>query len=563
MATYTGIDPGASAIKIVQGALSGPLFKLSRAAVIEVDDEGDREATILSEIQTTVAALKLKPGIVRVGVTGREVMTRYTTVPNVPLWRLRMLMDFEVKDMAESAGDGLTADYNILRSNDDGDDLVLVSLVKSALLERRLKAIEGGARQKVRGTTPNAVALFNAWMAFGERHDGEAVAIVDIGDQNVEIAVEKDGELLFARNLSGGSEMFTQAIMETWKVGVPKARELKAEFGNVTPRNRASYQSSQEEQVANALLGTAGRLAGMIASTLAFARSQAGIKDLTISRCFISGGGSNLRGLDAYLEENLRIPVKRFVPEAGLDASALPPEEREAFEADPSRFVCALGLARMSADKDAFVIDLVPEPEKKKRKFLSTTLYMAAAGVLCVAFLGFLWNQKAGERKKAADDLSAAKGAERRAVNMRRKYDERVKEATLVKEKLDELAWETRAGTFLMRGQRLVQESAPGTMWIQSIQAQKRAVIPPNVESADKKAAIEKVAVVVRGKIWGAEKPVGPLYNEFLERLRADPEKPHITDSRTPLKDGDEFEILIDFIGWPAAEERAAEGRSS
>jgi type IV pilus assembly protein PilM len=551
MASQTGIDPGSHSIKVVQGQLAGPLFRLTRALSVPVDPDGDREGNVLSAIQSGLGGQKLKPGVTRAGVTGRELMTRYTTIPAVPVWRLRMLMDFEVKDMAESAGDALTADYNILRSTDDGDDVVLVSLVKSTLLDRRLRALEDGAKIKVHATTPNSIALYNAYLAFGDRHDGAATVLVDIGDQNVEVAVEKDGELLFARNLSGGGEMFTQAVADTWKVSSEKARELKRDFGNVTPRGRAQYKSSQEEQVANALLGVAGRLAGMLSSTIAFAKTSSGIKDLTIGRVLISGGGASMRGLDAYLEDNLRLPVQRFQPEAGLDTSALPEDERLVFEADPGSFVCALGLARMSGDPDAFVIDLAPESVKKKRKFLSQTLYMALAGVVAAGFLGVLWWDLRTEREAVAKDYQQAKRNERNVVNVRRGYEERVREAALVRDKVDELAWESRAGTFILRAQRLVQDSAPGTMWVQSVAVTRKALLPPAADQADKKAALDKIVVSARGRLWGAEKPVGQLYNDFLERLRADSAKPVVTDVRTPMKDGDDFEVAIDFVGWP------------
>ncbi len=550
MALLTGIDPGTYSIKVVQGQVVGPLFKLTRVAEFEVDPSGDVESEILRMLQSELPGLKLKPGVVRVGATGRDLMIRYTSVPPVPLWRLRMLMDFEVQDMSTSSGDTLCADYNILHSEqDDGDETVLVALVKNHFLESRLRAIKGGGFE-TRATTPNCIALFNSFLAFGDMESGEFTFLVDIGDQNIEMAIIRDGELLFSRNVSGGGEMFSKAIAETWSVGVPKSRKLKHEFGNVTPRGRASYKSSQEEKVANAIMGVAGQLSGMIQSTINFARSQNGLREMQVGRIMISGGGAALRGLDNYLEQNLSIPVLRYMPEAGIDSSALPSDEAELFEANPGRFACALGLARMSADPDAFMIDIVPEATKKKRRFMSRHIYMIAAGLAAAVFLGILWTSLSGQVEASADKLKLAERKKRKATRIHKSYDSKVAVARLVKRKIDQLAWESRGATYLVRGQGLVQRCAHQSIWIRSIELGVKNVTPPGLEN-NRKAMVEKMLVTVRGEIRQLGEGVTTSFNRFVEALRADPLKPVVSIVNSPMDAGGDFQVTIDYAGWP------------
>ncbi len=558
MAIHTGIDPGTCSIKVVQGQMKGPLFQPTRVAEIPVDPSGDVESEILTLLQADVPALKLKPGKVRAGVTGRDLMIRYTTVPPVPVWRLRMLMDFEVEDMSSSTGEPLTADYNILHAGgDDDDETVMVALVKSHFLEGRLRAFEGGG-QKIEATTPNCVALFNAYLAFGEMEHDEYVFLLDIGDHNLEMAIVRDRELLFARNLSGGGEMFTRAIQEAWSVGVPKARELKQELGNVTPRGRASYASSQEEKVANALMGVAGQLSSMVQSTIGFARSQNGLRGMQIGRIVISGGGSALRGLDAYLEQNLSVPVFRFVPEAGLDLSALPPADLEAFEADPSRFACALGLARMSSDDESFHIDLVPEPTKKKRRFMQRQIWMFAAAAAAVLFLAFMWVDLSSEVKASTEKLKVAKRKERDAVRIRNRYDETAEEARALKKKVDLLAWESRAASFLVLGQARIQAAAPASVFVRSVAVETRAVSPPG-SRGDKKDAVEKVLVTVDGEIRQLGEGVTTTFNRFIESLRSGEDAPAVEIIDRPADSGGAFKLSLDYVGWPGAATPAEE----
>ncbi len=560
MAILTGIDPGTHSIKIVQGQMAGPLFRLLRAVEIFVEPEGDPEVDILQKLQTDLPPLKLKKGVARLGVSGRELMIRYTHVPPVPIWRLKMLMDFEVADMASSSGEELIADYNLLHSFvDDGDETVLVALVKRWFLESRLRAL-GASGIDVQATTPNCVSLFNSFAAFGAIEDDEFTFLLDVGDQNLEMAIQKDGELLFARNLSGGGAAFTQAIVDAWGVGVPKARDLKHEYGNVTPRGRATYGSSQEEKVAMALMGVAGQLSGMVQSTINFARNQSGVRDLEIGRLLISGGGSSLKGLDAYLEQNLNLPVQRFVPDAGLDLSALPPDEAEVFEADPSAFACALGLARMSEDAQAFHIDLVPSAVKKKRRFLQRDLYMILSGVAALALLVLVFFDLRGEATAAEQARSQARRKERTAQAQRRRFDDRLEEARQLQNKVNELAWASRGGAYLLRAQALVQKHAPASMWVRSIRVSSKTLTPPGQSDQGKKKQTEKVVVEVQGEIRQLGEGVTTTYNAFVEALRGGAEAPRVETTRRPDDAGGAFEILIDYTGWPEPEGEDEEG---
>ncbi|MFT7617945.1 MAG: type IV pilus assembly protein PilM [Planctomycetota bacterium] len=553
MALLTGIDPGTFSIKVVQGQMNGPLFKLTRVAEFPIDPSGDVESEVLRTLQSDLPLLKLKPGTVRVGATGRDLMIRYTSVPPVPLWRLRMLMDFEVQDMSTSSGDTLCADYNILHSEvEDGDETVLVALVKNHFLDSRLRAIKGGGLD-VKATTPNCIALFNSFLSFGDMEGGEFTFLADIGDQNIEMSIIRDGELLFSRNVSGGGEMFSKAIAETWGVGVPKSRDLKHDYGNVTPRGRASYESSQEEKVANAIMGVAGQLSGMIQSTMNFARSQNGLRDMQIGRVMISGGGASLTGLDSYLEQNLSIPVLRFVPDAGLDLSALPNDEAELFEENPGRFACALGLARMSSDPDAFLIDIIPEAVKKKRRFMSRHIYMIAASVAAVVFLGILWFSLSAQVTKSAEDLKLAERDKRKATRIKNRYDSKLAEARLVKRKVDQLAWESRGATYLVRGQGLVQRCAHQSIWIRSVELGIKSVSPPGQENV-KKSAVEKTLVTVKGEIRQLGEGVTKSFNRFVEGLRSDKLKPVVSIVNSPMDAGGDFHVTIDYAGWPSEE---------
>ena len=130
-----GIDLGARNLRLVAGTVKGSVFTVTKIAQAEVRPSDDPETAILAALPDLAAELgdKLKKNArgARFGLSGKELIIRYTQVPPVPLWRLRLLMDFEVREMAQQAGDALASDYNLVTlPNATGEDTVLVAVCK-------------------------------------------------------------------------------------------------------------------------------------------------------------------------------------------------------------------------------------------------------------------------------------------------------------------------------------------------------------------------------------------------------------------------------------------------
>ena len=123
------------------------------------------------------------------------MIIRYTQIPPVPDWRLRTLMKFEVEEVSSQSGGDVSADYRKLELPDpDGersDDTVLVALARNRHLERQMKSLADGRHQVRPQGTPNSVALFNAFAVNATYHEDETALLVNIGGDNVDIAVQQ------------------------------------------------------------------------------------------------------------------------------------------------------------------------------------------------------------------------------------------------------------------------------------------------------------------------------------------------------------------------------------
>ncbi|HMS16478.1 MAG TPA: pilus assembly protein PilM [Planctomycetota bacterium] len=503
MALSVGIDLGSSSIKVIAGRAKGPVFEVTRAFSLPVGGGDDSESSVLN----TVAGLKPELGKAagaRYSVSGRELIIRYTKVPQVPLWRLRLLMDFEIREMAEQAGDALASDYNVVNAQAEGggEETLLVAVVKEPFLLARHDALRQAIGEP-RAAMPSSLALFDAYLQAGELHEGEYVFLVDIGDQNIEMALERDGDLIFARNIAGGGHQLTAAVAQSLRMSEADAQATKESLGNVTPRHLAKYGSGREEQVANALAGPMGQLSSMIQSSLAFAKAQSGIKELNLGRMLLTGGTANLQGLTEALAGTFKCKVERFEPESGIDLSSLPDDERSAFEADPGSFAIALGLAVADTKADAFVVDLVPSDVKKKRHFKTRTLWVIAAAIMAVLVLGLRYmslSSEAASAQKAAGLAQVAAGRTRRTMA---EYSELQKTMSSTVEKLQALDALTRPAFTVARGLRLVQENAPDTIWVEDLKFQSQ-VVPVDPKDASKGRTLNEL-VSISGQVMSKD----------------------------------------------------------
>ncbi len=283
------------------------------------------------------------------------------------------------------------------------DNTVLVALAKNASLFPRIGVLKK-ANLKLQGACPNAIAFQHIYVTTARIEPDEVTLLMHVGAENTDIAIQRDGKLLFARNVSGGGRLFTDAIMQQFGSGYDRAEKMKFQKADVTPKSSAKYADSLAEKVSNAVMGVTGQFVSMVHSSVMFCKAQAKLKELTIDKVVLAGGGANLAGFAEYLETNLGIPVVIFDPSGAVDLSGLTPEETETFESDPTGLTIALGLAAMSADRKARNIEILPEEYRKRRRFMEKDAWMIGAGGLVLALIVLLFATSGRDHGEAATE---------------------------------------------------------------------------------------------------------------------------------------------------------------
>jgi hypothetical protein len=176
------------------------------------------------------------------------------------------------------------------------------------------------------------------------------------------------GEVLFIASLLFGSTKYTQALAQHLDTN-----ERDAEKAKLTSRLNATDADSPLQQVTR-------QLESELRTAVEHWRSQEQqqLANKMFAKIWLSGGGACLDGLAEHLGRTYGCPAELLglvVPETG--------------ESKPS-MVTALGLALQGLDRAEVAISLCPPEISWLRQRMRRFVYLAAASVLCVAFVAGL-----------------------------------------------------------------------------------------------------------------------------------------------------------------------------
>jgi type IV pilus assembly protein PilM len=579
MASGIGVTIGSNSLRAIEVRKKGGLWQVTKAtaAALEGSDDGARVASA----RAALAAAGMK-GPALLGLSGKDLIVRYTHAPRVPDWRLEMLMRFEIQEVAEQSGGDVAADWALLTlpASAGEDDTVLVALSRNAHLRPRLDALSGSGAP-VLGACPRSIALYHAFIANAKVPPGEVTLLLHLGGENTDVAIQRDGALLFARNMAGGGRPFTEALAGAFRVNAETAERMKVQKGNLTPRNKARYADSSEEKVANTLLSTAGSVVSAVHSSLMFCKAQTKLSDLRIDRVLVSGAGARIKGMADYLAAGLGIPVEEFDPFETVDLSAMDPAEAEGLKQEGHAMAAALGLAQMAADPAAFRLEILPESDRKKRNFIQHTAWLIASGVVAAGGLVFLYASAGGEEAKARDNEKAVNDALQKAEKLRDQGLQKMKKVEAAVDRLALLGEEVRLGPWFERVVGKVQEVVDSQPEFQAVHfpdvrarfnqrpvperflapADPAAPPPAKDEKAKDKAASPEEplqarvpVIVLTGSIQARDKQPAVVLNDFAAALKTaiESEIPgSLVELKGGLRGGKTFEVEVTlFEGW-------------
>lgn len=540
--TATGIDVGSSTAKVLRGEVKANSFVVTGFAIAE-----NPEGTLEAGWRALEPGFKL--GACRVGLSGRDVNARYTRVPRVPDWQLRKLMRFEAAEIGGQGESTVASDFNVLPEipEIEGEDVVVLCMARESLLETHLEGLSalGG---KLDAFTPNAIALYNAFLRYGVVME-DTVLLANVGRENIDVIVVRGADLLFARNLSGGSKLFDEALAQRFGIPEQRAAEFKQQKGTLDAR--AGVADANVEKASHALMAPAGQLLSLLQSTVVFCKSQIKLSTLKLDRVLLCGGGAALEGLCPYLANGLGVPCELFDPFVVVDASKLDPESAELLEENRLEAVVALGLATSASDPDSYGIEILPEAVRRKRDFAQGTLFLIAAGVLACLYLGlYAWRQSGAletarvEARTLETLYRRAKGNDQQTEGLLAENRELALHAT----RLHELAG---SGEQLVRALAAIEQHLPPDFWLDQLTTSWSKDEDLGVPPGDDLPILR-----LRGRAREGTDTPSALFEEFVGNLRSSLPEARIKERMNDTQSL--FTIDLTSVAPPAPEGDAA-----
>jgi type IV pilus assembly protein PilM len=353
-----GLDIDRGALKAVQVSRSAGDFALRHVGYHRlppgavVDGEVADVEVLGAEIREFWSSHSFKGKSVILGVANGRVVVRLLDFPRMDEEDLRSAITFEAQDHIPMSLDEAVLDYVVLGPQAEGSDLdrILVVAAHKDMIGAYTAALRAGGL-KPAGIDVKALALTRSALPDTFFDEG-ATLLLDVGTELTNLAITQGSNPTLTRFIPSGLDRFVEAVSEA--ADLP---EEQAEKEALNPRVRLGSDSEvgdppsqAEEEFDPALVYDVRRgleeavqaLAEDVHRSIEYHHSQPGTRE--VSQAFVSGEGTLIPGLDAYLRELLGVSTHRANPVEKLGANKSNISDEQLAAMEPVLTV-ALGLA--------------------------------------------------------------------------------------------------------------------------------------------------------------------------------------------------------------------------
>lgn len=462
MAIAVGLDIGQDKVCAVALRGSGNTMTVERFARVTREQLGpsDDPMAFAMRLRGWLGGLNFPTSNLQLSVAGRDSIIRYSNLPPMPAWRLKLLMDYEIAEVAEKAGEALTSDYSIVPAQSmEKGYTVLVALVKDSAIEPIIEGLSE-ARVEVESGQPSAVAVGDALRVIGDPDAKGYTVIADIGKSSTDVAVLDGGVLVFARTITQGGDLFTDKIAKHYDCSFEDAERYKI-----------AKEGPDGKGVGPVLRNSMTQFGNLIRSSLNYMKGQLKLRgQVRPAKLILTGGGARMPALARTVGEMLKCPGEVWDPVGGIDFSQAPAADQQDIEAHGMEAAVACGLAIKALSPNATKLMILPAKVQKKREWQHRTLWLIIAGVLLVTQSVFSFALNYHRSSKEAARAKTIKKVNQTAANTRQGSHNQRKEDNNKREKyLTALTSVTRSGRNVQEVLEILQRTMPGNMTITAL----------------------------------------------------------------------------------------------
>lgn len=316
-----GLDIGASSVKLVQLKSGRKGLSLQNFGIeplppgAVVDGAIADPTTVVAAIRSLAKRIHLRGKEIALAVSGNSVIIRRLSIPAMEGPALAEQMEWEVKQNVPFAREDVIVDWEVLvpRTAEGQMEVVLVA-AKREIVEQYVAVIRDAGFTPVIVDTA-AFAMQNAIETTVGMGPNQTIAVINVGARFSTIALVRNGQPVFHRNIVIGGDSFTEAIRHRLAIGVEGAEAYKV--GSVVAASAADVVPQEVHRV---LAQVSEQVAGEYQRTIDFYINNAA--DAALTRVYLTGGSALVPQLPKAIQDRTRVPVELFDPFARVDIDA-------------------------------------------------------------------------------------------------------------------------------------------------------------------------------------------------------------------------------------------------
>jgi type IV pilus assembly protein PilM len=348
--TFLGVDIGTAGAKIIQLKEEGGRSKLYTYAFFDRPLKETTQSLVetpdytIASIKEMVKRSKCTASKAVVSLPISSVFMSVLSIPRLNEKEQRGAIEVQARKIIPIPLEEMILDVkNIVNPDDEKKPKAELSKNTKILLTAAPKklvakyiAILKGAALEVGSVEPEAFSLIRSLIG----KDRSTLMIIDIGALRTSVMVVSEGIPYLTRSIEAGGSRFTKAAAVSLNVTDEEAELMKADL-RPDPTLPAG-------SIAKAFETPAMQIVNEIAFSLKLFSGLAEAQGKTIDKIILTGGGSLLPNLDAFISAKVNLRVFRGDPWARV---LYPDAARAALDEIGPRFSVAVGLAMREFEK--------------------------------------------------------------------------------------------------------------------------------------------------------------------------------------------------------------------
>jgi Tfp pilus assembly PilM family ATPase len=369
-------------------------------------------------------------------VPGREVYYRFAPLASTNPRHIEMSVRLEADEIAGEE-DSILAGY-VTGCDLDYAPALQIALAREEVIDHyanslRASGLETGA------LITGCSALYMAYLISGDTEAEQVTLHANIGDDSTDVILVREGKLLYARSLSIGVNDFVTRLVPEY--GGDRDAVRQELFNRLDLRPSIAADNLSSDRGVEGGQEVAARLFQQILGTVTVAKAAMKAPMLEARKIVLSGPGAAISGMRELMMNRVRKTVEIFNPFKNIDLEGLDDAGRETANAYRPAFALAIGLAALDEDRKAERVEFLPVGVRRRREFLSKSLFLYMAAALLIAVVLPLYVLTANTEAEAESYLRnaqqgplgryAAASAEIEGLDNARQRAERRAQATL------------------------------------------------------------------------------------------------------------------------------------